>query len=66
MKEFQCGTLVPGCDWHTRAEEEAEVMRRAVEHMRETHGGYPLPHPEGPRRGLRHQPSTNREFRAII
>ncbi|TIS66946.1 MAG: DUF1059 domain-containing protein, partial [Mesorhizobium sp.] len=23
MKEFQCGTLVPGCDWHTRAEEEA-------------------------------------------
>ena len=22
MKEFHCGTLVPGCDWHTRAEEE--------------------------------------------
>jgi predicted small metal-binding protein len=38
MKEFFCGTLVPGCEWHTRAEEEAEVMRRAVEHMRETHG----------------------------
>jgi predicted small metal-binding protein len=38
MKEFHCGTLVPGCEWHTRAEEEAEVMRRAVEHMRETHG----------------------------
>jgi predicted small metal-binding protein len=38
MKEFQCGSLVPGCDWHTRAEEEAEVMRRAVEHMRQTHG----------------------------
>ena len=38
MKEFQCGSLVPGCDWHTRAEEEAEIMRRAVEHMRETHG----------------------------
>ncbi|MER9330670.1 DUF1059 domain-containing protein [Mesorhizobium sp. M0488] len=38
MKEFHCGSLVPGCDWHTRAEEEAEVMRRAVEHMRETHG----------------------------
>jgi predicted small metal-binding protein len=38
MKEFQCGSLVPGCDWHTRADEEAEVMRRAVEHMRETHG----------------------------
>ena len=38
MKEFQCGTLVPGCEWHTRAEEEAEVMRRAVEHLREAHG----------------------------
>jgi predicted small metal-binding protein len=38
MKEFQCGSLVPGCDWHTRADEEAEVMRRAVEHMRQTHG----------------------------
>jgi predicted small metal-binding protein len=38
MKEFHCGTLVPGCDWHTRAEEEAEVIRRAADHMRETHG----------------------------
>ena len=38
MKEFQCGTLVPGCTWHTRHEEEAEVMRRAVEHLRQTHG----------------------------
>ncbi|PZN59560.1 MAG: small metal-binding protein [Proteobacteria bacterium] len=38
MKEFHCGSLVPGCDWHTRAEEEAEVMRRAVQHLRETHG----------------------------
>ncbi len=35
MKEFHCGSLVPGCEWHTRAEEEAEVMRRAIEHMRE-------------------------------
>ncbi|RLP26238.1 DUF1059 domain-containing protein [Mesorhizobium sp. YM1C-6-2] len=38
MKEFFCGSLVPGCEWHTRHEEEAEIMRRAVEHMRETHG----------------------------
>ncbi len=38
MKEFHCGSLVPGCDWHTRHEEEAEVMRRSVEHMREAHG----------------------------
>src|SRR5262245_48706740 len=38
MKKFQCGSLVPGCDWHTRHEEEAEIMRRVVQHMRETHG----------------------------
>jgi len=38
MKEFQCGSLVPGCEWHTRHQEEAEIIRRAAEHMRETHG----------------------------
>lgn len=38
MRQFECGTLVPGCEWHTRAEEDAEVVRRAVEHMRTAHG----------------------------
>lgn len=38
MKEFHCGTLVPGCEWHTRDEEEAQVIHRAVEHMRQAHG----------------------------
>ncbi|AYG61461.1 DUF1059 domain-containing protein [Rhizobium jaguaris] len=38
MRLFECGTLVPGCDWHTRANDDAEVVRRAVEHMRNTHG----------------------------
>lgn len=38
MRLFECGTLVPGCEWHTRAEEDAEVVRRAVEHMRSVHG----------------------------
>lgn len=38
MRVFECGTLVPGCDWHTRADEDAEVVRRTVEHMRTTHG----------------------------
>ncbi|MGG7518591.1 DUF1059 domain-containing protein [Allorhizobium undicola] len=38
MKQFECGSLVPGCEWHTRANEEAEVVRRAVEHMRTAHG----------------------------
>ncbi|RLQ88346.1 DUF1059 domain-containing protein [Notoacmeibacter ruber] len=38
MKRFDCGTLVPGCHWHTQAEEEAEVVRRASEHLRSAHG----------------------------
>ncbi|MCO5730433.1 DUF1059 domain-containing protein [Rhizobium sp. SSA_523] len=38
MRLFECGTLVPGCDWHTRADEDAEVVRRAVDHMRNVHG----------------------------
>lgn len=38
MRLFECGTLVPGCPWHTRANEDAEVVRRAVEHMRTAHG----------------------------
>jgi predicted small metal-binding protein len=38
MKEFQCGTLVPGCGWHTRHQNEAEIIRRATDHLRVTHG----------------------------
>lgn len=38
MKTFQCGSLVPGCSWETTADEEAEVVRRAVEHLRTAHG----------------------------
>ncbi|WP_099864493.1 DUF1059 domain-containing protein [Pararhizobium haloflavum] len=38
MKTFQCGSLVPGCAWETSAEEEAEVVRRAVDHLRSAHG----------------------------
>ena len=38
MKQFHCGTMVPGCQWHTRNDSEAEIIRRASEHMRETHG----------------------------
>lgn len=38
MKQYQCGTLVPGCSWHTEAEDEAEVVRRAAEHLRSAHG----------------------------
>ena len=38
MKEFRCGQLVPGCDWHTHADDEAEIVRRASAHLRTAHG----------------------------
>jgi predicted small metal-binding protein len=38
MRLFECGTLVPGCDWHSRAETDGELVRRTVEHMRQAHG----------------------------
>ena len=36
MKQYQC--LVPGCPWHTQAGSEAEIVRRASEHLRDVHG----------------------------
>lgn len=38
MRLFECGTLVPGCEWHTRANDDAEIVRRVVDHMRSDHG----------------------------
>jgi predicted small metal-binding protein len=38
MMHFDCGSLVPGCRWHTEAPESAEVVRRAVEHLKSSHG----------------------------
>ncbi len=38
MRLFECGSLVPGCDWHARADSDAEVVRRAVDHLRQSHG----------------------------
>jgi predicted small metal-binding protein len=38
MRLFECGALVPGCNWHTRADTDGEVVRRAVRHMRDAHG----------------------------
>ena len=35
MKQYDC--IVPGCDWKTHAEDEAEIVRRASEHMRTAH-----------------------------
>ena len=35
MKQYEC--LVPGCSWHTQAEDSAEIVRRATEHLRNVH-----------------------------
>lgn len=37
MKRFECGSLVPGCTWHTEAADSAEVVRRAAQHLRSAH-----------------------------
>ena len=37
MKRFDCGSLVPGCTWHTEAADTAEIVRRAAEHLRSVH-----------------------------
>lgn len=37
MKSFECGTLVPGCKWHTHAETEADLIDRVVRHLRQDH-----------------------------
>lgn len=38
MKRFEAASLIPGANWHAEAEEEAEVVRRAVENLRRFHG----------------------------
>jgi predicted small metal-binding protein len=42
MKQFECGSLVPGCTWRTQADDGAEVVRRAAEHLRTAHGEDPV------------------------
>jgi predicted small metal-binding protein len=36
MKQYEC--LVPGCPWHTQSADQAEIVRRASDHLREVHG----------------------------
>lgn len=37
MKRFESGTLIPGSTWRAEAETEAEVVRRAVENLKNFH-----------------------------
>lgn len=38
MKRFDSGTLIPGSTWYAEAESEGEVVRRAVENLKNYHG----------------------------
>ncbi len=38
MKRFDSGTLIPGSTWKAEAESEADVVRRAVENLKNFHG----------------------------
>lgn len=38
MKRFDSGTLIPGSTWRAEAESEAEVVRRAVENLKNLNG----------------------------
>jgi len=38
MKQFRCGDVVPGCEWVTRNEDEAELFAEIHSHARDTHG----------------------------
>ena len=38
MKRFESGSLIPGATWHAEAESEAEVIRKAVDNLRNLHG----------------------------
>ncbi|ODT78317.1 MAG: small metal-binding protein [Pelagibacterium sp. SCN 64-44] len=38
MKRFDSATLIPGSTWRAEADSEAEVVRRAVENMKNFNG----------------------------
>ena len=38
MKQFRCGDVVPGCQWVTSNEDEAQLFDEISSHARETHG----------------------------
>jgi predicted small metal-binding protein len=38
MKQFKCGDVVPGCQWETRNEDEAELLDEIHVHARDVHG----------------------------
>ncbi len=43
MKQFACGSVVPGCQAVFVAEEEDEILRQVAEHARADHGMTDIP-----------------------
>jgi predicted small metal-binding protein len=37
-KQLRCGDLMPGCDFVARGTDEADVMKKAAEHAKKSHG----------------------------
>lgn len=38
MKQFNCGDIVPGCDWTVEGESDDEVLAEVGTHARAAHG----------------------------
>jgi predicted small metal-binding protein len=43
MKQFSCGTVVPGCDGVMTGETEDELLAAAAEHAEQVHGMTEIP-----------------------
>jgi predicted small metal-binding protein len=43
MKEFRCGTLVPGCEAAFHGESEDEILQHIAAHARDEHGMAEVP-----------------------
>jgi predicted small metal-binding protein len=43
MKQFNCGDVVPGCQWVGRNEEDDELWVEIASHAREAHGMHDVP-----------------------
>jgi predicted small metal-binding protein len=43
MKQFNCGDVVPGCQWVGRNEVDEELWVEIADHAREAHGMHDVP-----------------------
>jgi predicted small metal-binding protein len=43
MKEFRCGTIVPGCTTVFEGESESAILDQIADHARDAHGMHEVP-----------------------